>query len=160
MNFWERGSYSQNNNGNNTDAGGSGNACGNNGQGRDGANVFGGNGTYSDGNFGNSRGGANAYRGNGTNPDSNRAQNRANDGGMGRNGSAGCSEQDVRDKFNEYSSKSEQQLMSELSALVNKMKSDGSFDPQAIENLYNTAAPFLNEMQRERMRAIIDMIRG
>ncbi len=151
MNFWERGSYSQNNK-NNNGSGGSGDGFGNNGQNRGGANAFGGNGTYSDGNFGNSRGGSNDRRTDGARPDG--------AGGMNGQGSAGCSEQDVRDKFNEYSSKSEQQLMSELSSLVNKMKSDGSFDPQAIENLYNTAAPFLNEMQRERMRAIIDMIRG
>jgi len=40
------------------------------------------------------------------------------------------------------------------------MKKDGSFDAAAMENLYNTAAPFLNEEQKQRMRSIIDMFKG
>ena len=50
--------------------------------------------------------------------------------------------------------------MSELASTVARMKSDGTFDATAMENLYNTAAPFLNDMQRQRMRSIIDMFKG
>ncbi len=67
-------------------------------------------------------------------------------------------EQEVRDKFEQYSGKDENQLMSELARTVARMKSEGSFDSSAIENMYNTAAPFLNDEQRKRMRAIIDML--
>lgn len=69
-------------------------------------------------------------------------------------------DKDVKEKFDRYSSKSEDQLMSELSATVARMKKDGSFDAAAMENLYNTAAPFLNEEQKQRMRSIIDMFKG
>ena len=77
----------------------------------------------------------------------------------GRNcGGQGFTEQDVRRKYEQYSGKNENQLMSELAETVARMKSEGSFDPQAIENMYNTAAPFLNDMQRQRMRYIIDTL--
>ena len=78
-----------------------------------------------------------------------------------QNGSAQrtqTTEQDVRQKFEEYSSKSEEQLLGELASLAERMKRDGSFDPAAIENLYNTASPFLNDMQRSRMRQLVDML--
>ena len=73
-------------------------------------------------------------------------------GGMN---SDGCG---YKERFEQYSNKSEEQLMNEMFATVRRMKSEGSFDAAALENLYNTAYPFLNEMQRQRMRSIIDMI--
>lgn len=92
----------------------------------------------------------------------NREYANQNGGGAADNGgkanASGFSEQEMRDRFDEYSSKSEDQLMSELAAMAARMKGDGSFDPAAIENLYNTASPFLNEAQRQRMRQIIDML--
>ena len=82
----------------------------------------------------------------------------------GNNGNGQCGadgiEEDVRNKFEQYSGKSEDQLMNELAATVARMKKDGTFDAAAMENLYNTASPFLNDMQRQRMRAIIDMFKG
>ena len=82
-----------------------------------------------------------------------------NDNGNGRCGAENI-EADVRNKFEQYSGKSEDQLMNELAATVARMKNDGTFDATAMENLYNTASPFLNDMQRQRMRAIIDMFKG
>lgn len=73
-------------------------------------------------------------------------------------GSSQATEQDVRQKFEEYSSKSEEQLMSELSSLAARMKREGTFDAAVMENLYNTASPFLNEAQRQRMRQLINML--
>ncbi len=66
---------------------------------------------------------------------------------------------DFKDKFNNYASKSESELMDELTKVAKKMKADGSFDVAMLENLYNTASPFLNTVQRERMRGIIDALK-
>lgn len=66
---------------------------------------------------------------------------------------------DFKDKFNNYTSKSESELMDELTKVAKKMKADGSFDVAMLENLYNTASPFLNPVQRERMRGIIDALK-
>lgn len=71
---------------------------------------------------------------------------------------AQSAERDMRQKFEQYSSKSEDQLLCELSALAARMKNEGTFDAAAIENLYATASPFLNDMQRQRMRQLIDML--
>lgn len=62
--------------------------------------------------------------------------------------------------FSKYQGKSEDQLMSELSSLVAKMKADGTFDVDSLERLYRTASPMLAPAQRERMRAIIDTLKG
>ena len=83
-----------------------------------------------------------------------------NNNGNGQCGGADNIDADVRNKFEQYSGKSEDQLMSELASTVARMKNEGTFDAAAMENLYNTAAPFLNDMQRQRMRAIIDMFKG
>ena len=147
MNFWERNNFgTQNGTYNNPNANG---AYGNqnmngayggayNGQNANGAyGVPNGNGTYGN-QYANG-----AYNNQGANGNSQRTQ---------------ATEQDVRQKFEEYSSKSEEQLLGELASLAERMKKDGSFDPAAIENLYNTASPFLNDMQRSRMRQLVDML--
>ena len=131
MNFWERNNYgTQNGNYNNR-------------------NV---NGVYGNQNANG------AYSGDSYNSQS---SNGFNQGAGFQNGSSQrtqATEQDVRQKFEEYSSKSEEQLLGELASLAERMKRDGSFDPAAIENLYNTASPFLNDMQRSRMRQLVDML--
>lgn len=76
----------------------------------------------------------------------------------GRNGKN--AEDCMREKLDEYSSKSEDQLMNDLLSTVARMKKDGTFDISALENLYNTASPFLNDEQRGRMRSIINMLKG
>lgn len=106
-------------------------------------------------------GGRNCNSGYGVNSTYN-AQNDGNGTYNAQNVGEGCnfSEQDVRSKMEQYSGKSEDQLMNELTGMVARMKSEGTFDPSAVENLFNTASPFLNETQRERMRSIIDMLKG
>lgn len=89
----------------------------------------------------------NFYDFNGMNGDSNNSNNR-------------CQKDDFQSKLNEYASKSETELMRELNDAVKKMKEEGSFDVDMLENLYKTAAPLLNDMQRGRMRSIIDMLKG
>lgn len=67
---------------------------------------------------------------------------------------------DFAEKLSGLSGKSEGELYGELNGIVKRMKSEGTFDPAALENVYNTAYPFLNDAQRRRMRNIIDMLRG
>ena len=50
--------------------------------------------------------------------------------------------------------------MGELSSLVSKMKADGTFDLGMLERLYSATSVMLNAEQRERMRALIDMLKG
>lgn len=79
----------------------------------------------------------------------------------GARGYGGDSMQDdIAARLSRYSGKSEEQLMQELRESVQRMKADGTFDPASIDNLYNTAYPLLNEAQRQRMRYIIDMLKG
>lgn len=82
-----------------------------------------------------------------------------NYGNNGDSNNAG-SNNDFQSKFDEYSSMSEKQLYVELANVVERMKRDGSFNISALENLYATSAPFLNEVQRERMKNIIDMLKS
>ena len=75
-------------------------------------------------------------------------------------GYGGRGQDDFQRKFEEYSAKSEDQLMQELLTTVNRLKAEGKFDVSSLENLYATASPFLGEEQRRRMRGIIDMLKG
>lgn len=78
----------------------------------------------------------------------------------GMNG-CGCDKgDDFKNKFDTYTSKSESELMEELTKVAQRMKADGSFDVGMLENLYNTASPMLNDVQRARMRSIIDALKG
>ena len=54
----------------------------------------------------------------------------------------------------------EEELTAQLLESAKRMKAQGSFDSQALENLYNTAYPMLNDAQRQRMRSIIDMLKN
>ncbi len=63
-------------------------------------------------------------------------------------------------KFASYAQKSEEELTAQLLDVARRMKEKGSFDTNALENLYTTAYPMLGEMQRQRMQSIIDMLKG
>lgn len=65
---------------------------------------------------------------------------------------------DFEKKFEQYKGKSQDELMSELMQVAGKMRADGTFDKQALENFYNNAQGFLNAEQRQRMRSLIDML--
>lgn len=144
---------SQNGNGNYNDNDGSNanssNANGYNGNGdnngyRSGGNV---NGNMGYNNYGSA---SNRNYGNSGNFNNAGANNDFNNAG---------SNSDFQSKFDEYSGMSEKQLYAELASVVDRMKRDGSFDISTLENLYATSAPFLNDIQRERMKNIIDMLR-
>ena len=71
-----------------------------------------------------------------------------------------CNNDSFEQKFASYAQKSEEELTAQLLDVARRMKEQGSFDPNALENLYKTAYPMLGEMQRQRMRSIIDMLKG
>ncbi len=85
--------------------------------------------------------------------------NGAKNGTRNRNGEQ-CNNESFEQKFASYAQKSEEELTAQLLDVARRMKEQGSFDPNALENLYNTAYPMLGEMQRQRMRSIIDMLKG
>ena len=98
----------------------------------------------------------NFYRFNGIGEDA-QGQNSQNNKACGANG-AYCD--DAMSAYARFQGKSEQELMGELTSLVSRMKADGSFDVESLDKLYDTASPMLNDQQKTRMRAIIDMLKG
>ena len=67
---------------------------------------------------------------------------------------------DLQEKISEYASKSQDELMRELLLTANRMRADGNLSSNDLENFYNRVSAFLNEEQRERMRALIEMLKG
>ena len=96
----------------------------------------------------------NLYNFNGMN-----SRNGTQNGTQNRNGEQ-CNNESFEQKFASYAQKSEEELTAQLLDVARRMKEQGSFDPNALENLYKTAYPMLGEMQRQRMRSIIDMLKG
>lgn len=74
--------------------------------------------------------------------------------------SNGANYDDAMNAYARFQGKSEQELMGELSSLVSKMKADGTFDVGTLERLYSATSAMLNAEQRERMRTLIDMLKG
>lgn len=79
-----------------------------------------------------------------------------NDGRAQAGGNFGAG---MEDKLSSYLGKSEEQLMSELTTAVSRMKAEGTFDAASLDRAYAAAYPFLSDAQRERMRALIDMLK-
>lgn len=102
----------------------------------------------------------NFYDYNGMNGSSEQGYNRAHNARASQDnrGEQNRPKESFEDKFATYSQKSEEELMSQLADVAKRMKAQGTFDPQSLENLYNTAYPMLNDEQRRRMRGIIDML--
>ena len=87
------------------------------------------------------------------------SRNGTQNGTQNRN-SEQCNNESFEQKFASYAQKSEEELTAQLLDVARRMKEQGSFDPNVLENLYKTAYPMLGEMQRQRMRSIIDMLKG
>ena len=83
-----------------------------------------------------------------------------NNGRQNDGASNGANYDDAMNAYVRFQGKSEQELMGELSSLVSKMKADGTFDLGTLERLYSATSAMLNAEQRERMRALIDMLKG
>lgn len=81
-------------------------------------------------------------------------------GGYNDNRGSQNDNKSFEEKFASFAQKSEEELTAQLLETAKRMKAQGSFDSQALENLYNTAYPMLNDVQRQRMRSIIDMLKN
>ncbi len=68
--------------------------------------------------------------------------------------------QAFEDVYGKYAGQSEDELMSELLKVATQMKGEGTFDAQALENLYENAKPYLNSAQLAKMRSLINMLKG
>lgn len=88
------------------------------------------------------------------------SDNSENKGRQNDGASNGANYDDAMNAYARFQGKSEQELMGELSSLVSKMKADGTFDLGTLERLYSATSTMLNAEQRERMRALIDMLKG
>lgn len=88
------------------------------------------------------------------------SDNSENKGRQNDGASNGANYDDAMNAYARFQGKSEQELMGELSSLVSKMKADGTFDVDTLERLYSATSGMLNAEQRERMRALIDMLKG
>ncbi|MBO4380968.1 MAG: hypothetical protein J5815_02300 [Clostridia bacterium] len=64
-----------------------------------------------------------------------------------------------QDKINEYADKSQDELMQELLTTATRMRGDGTLKPADLDAFYSRVSGFLNEEQRARMRALIDMLK-
>ena len=78
------------------------------------------------------------------------SRNGSQNGTQNRSGEQ-CNNESFEQKFASYAQKSEEELTAQLLDVARRMKEQGSFDPNAPENLYKTAYPKLGEMQRQRM---------
>ncbi len=64
---------------------------------------------------------------------------------------AGSNEEELKSKVDELSSKSESELLNELTDAVNAGKQDGSFSPEALSRFISNVSPMLSEEQRKRL---------
>ena len=66
---------------------------------------------------------------------------------------------DMVEKFvDNYSSKSEQELISEMLQLIAKKKAEGTFNPNEIRKLSNIIKPLLNEEQQSKMNNLLKFL--
>lgn len=62
----------------------------------------------------------------------------------------------VRQAIEDYSQKSEQELMEELSSRYKKEIENGTMDKARLEKIVGVLDSFLNETQREKLKNIVD----
>ena len=61
----------------------------------------------------------------------------------------------IEDFIENYSNRSEEELISQMLKLIAQKKAEGTFDAEQIKNLANTIAPLLTEEQREKMHSLL-----
>ena len=77
----------------------------------------------------------------------------------GAHNAYGAVETDWQSKIGEYMGKSQDEMMQELLQTADRMKGDGSLNAQSLDDFYSRVSGFLNEEQRARMRALIEMLK-
>ncbi len=68
----------------------------------------------------------------------------------------GVNSESVRQAIDDYSKKSEQELMEELSYRYKKEIENGMMDKARLEKIVGVLDSFLNETQREKLKNIVD----
>lgn len=66
----------------------------------------------------------------------------------------------IRDIAGKYAGKSQDEMMAEVKRRADKMKADGSYNPAQIEEMYAKLAPMLDEGQKQKLDAVMKMLRG
>lgn len=72
------------------------------------------------------------------------------------NENEGVNSESVRQAIDDYSKKSEQELMEELSYRYKKEIENGTMDKARLEKIVGVLDSFLNETQREKLKNIVD----
>ncbi len=65
-----------------------------------------------------------------------------------------------RQKVGEFAGKSQQELMQELLSTSSRMKQSGELSGADLDDFYNKVQGFLNEEQRQRMKSLIETLKG
>ncbi len=74
-------------------------------------------------------------------------------------GQSSCAKS-FEEAYDHYSHQSEDELMSQLLRVASQMKGNGTFDAQALENLYENSKGYLSPQQLAKMRSLINMLKG
>lgn len=64
----------------------------------------------------------------------------------------------LKDKINEYKSKSQNELLEELVSSVQKQKENGSYNQEKLFEMINTVSPYLTQEQVENMKGLLEKI--
>lgn len=67
-------------------------------------------------------------------------------------------EEDVQKIIDERSGKTEEELIKELKAEVNKSKQEGKFSEDDVQKFKNTVLPFLSAEQKDKLDEILKII--
>jgi len=69
------------------------------------------------------------------------------------------SEEELKNKIDEYSSYSSENLMNEFIRLTNEKKQRGELDDSELEKLKNTISPMLNNEQKNNLDKLLKMVK-
>lgn len=65
----------------------------------------------------------------------------------------------IKQKFSEYSGKSESELMAELFSTVNQQKNNGTFEIEKLYKMIDTIAPYLDEKQVNNLKGLLNKLK-
>ena len=66
----------------------------------------------------------------------------------------------IQNIVNQYSGKSDNELLSELKRVTGEQKEAGQLDDNTMENVANRLSPMLNAQQRQRLQDVIRQLKG
>ena len=68
-------------------------------------------------------------------------------------------EEDVNNLYEKYKNLNQNELMEELLKQTTMKKQNGSLTNEGLENIKNSLAPFLNEVQNKNLNGIIERLK-